>query len=286
MIKYVVIGDPVSHSRSPGMQNAAFEKAGLGRPYGRLHVTAEEIRDFAALARKKFAGVNITVPHKENIIPFVDEIDSVADLSSSVNTLDIRGGRIKGYSTDGYGLEYALRKNFNISPAGKTFCFTGCGGACRAVSIHLAKEGAGEIFLANRTLSKAENIARIISENFPLCRVNVLKLDDSKLLENAISSSDVLIQATSLGLKEDDPAPFDTKLLEANRKIAVFDTIYKNTPLLQAAEKLGIACAGGRDMLIHQGAASFRIWTGIEPDIDAMNRGFDITPVTDGDAKE
>ena len=100
------------------------------------------------------------------------------------------------------------------------------------------------------------------------------------------NSSDVLIQATSLGLKEDDPAPFDTKLLGANRKIAVFDTIYKNTPLLKAAEALGIACAGGRDMLIYQGAASFRIWTGLEPDIDAMNTGFDITPVTDGDAKE
>ncbi len=286
MIKYVVIGDPVSHSRSPGMQNAAFEKAGLGRPYGRFHVTREGLGEFAAFARKNLSGVNITVPHKENIIPFVDEIDAVAALSSSVNTLDIRNGRIKGYSTDGYGLEYALRKNFAVSPAGRTFCFTGCGGACRAVSIHLAKEGAAEIFLANRTLLKAENIARIISENFPSCRVHVLGLEDKKSLEHAIGSSDVLIQATSLGLKEDDPAPFDTKLLGANRKIAVFDTIYKKTPLLKAAEALAIPCAGGRDMLIYQGAASFRIWTSLEPDIAAMNAGFDITPVTDGDAKE
>ena len=286
MIKYAVIGDPVSHSRSPGMQNAAFERAGLGRPYGRFHVSAEAIKDFIAMAKEKLAGVNVTVPHKENVIPFVDEIDPVAALCNSVNTLDIRSGRIKGYSTDGYGLEYAVRKNFNIAPAGKAFCFTGCGGACRAAAIHLASAGAGEIFLANRTVAKAEHIAAVIAENYPDCKVHALALEDKKGLENAISSSDVLVQATSLGLKEDDPAPFDLELLQANRKIAVFDTIYKNTPLLRAAEKLCLSCAGGRDMLIFQGAASFRIWTGIEPDIDAMNAGFDITPVTLADAKE
>ena len=286
MIKYVVIGDPVAHSRSPGMQNAAFEKAGLGRPYGRIHVRKEEIGDFVSLARKKFSGVNITVPHKENIIPFLDEIDPVARLCRSVNTLDIRDGRIKGYSTDGCGLEHAILKNFAIPPGGKSFCFTGCGGACRAAAVHLAAEGAAEIFLANRTIAKAEDIAKIIVENFSGCRVHVLALEDKSALQNAIAASDVLIQTTSLGLKEDDPAPFDTKLLGANRKIAVFDTIYKNTPLLKAAEALSIPCAGGRDMLIYQGAASFRIWTGLEPDIAAMNTGFDITPVTDGDAKE
>lgn len=286
MIKYAVIGDPVSHSRSPGMQNAAFEKAGLGRPYGRFHVSAEAVKDFIGMAKEKLAGVNVTVPHKENVIPFLDEIDPVAALCRSVNTLDIRSGRIKGYSTDGYGLEYAVRKNFHIAPAGKAFCFTGCGGACRAAAIHLASAGAGEIFLANRTVAKAEHIASVIAENYPECKVHALALEDKKSLESAISSSDVLVQATSLGLKEDDPAPFDLELLQANRQIAVFDTIYKNTPLLRAAEKLCLSCAGGRDMLIFQGAASFRIWTGIEPDIDAMNTGFDITPVTLADAKE
>lgn len=286
MIKYVVIGDPVSHSRSPGMQNMAFEKAGLGRPYGRIHVKKEEMADFIALAGKRFSGVNITVPHKDAVIPFLDEIDPAAQRCRSVNTLDIRNGRIKGYSTDGYGLEYALRQNFDISPDGSSFCFTGCGGACRATAIHLAEKGARKICLFNRTLSKAEEIAQIIQENFPACQVRTALLNDTVQLEEAISSCDALIQATSLGLKEEDPAPFDLDLLQASRKIAVFDTIYKNTPLLQAAAKLHLPCAGGRAMLIHQGAASFRLWTGLEPDLDAMNRGFDITPVTDGDAKE
>jgi shikimate dehydrogenase len=286
MIKYVVTGDPVSHSRSPGMQNAAFEKLGMGRPYGRCHVTRESLPEFFAMAKKKLSGVNITVPHKENILPFPDEIDPVAALCRSVNTLDIRNGKVKGYSTDGYGLEQAVRKNFNIPSAGKSFCFIGCGGACRASAVHLAAEGAGKIFLANRTVEKAADIARIIAENFPACQVHFFALQEKKELEDAIASADVLIQSTSLGLKEEDPAPFDLTLLEANNKIAVFDTIYKNTKLLQAAAKLHLPCAGGRDMLIYQGAASFRIWTGMEPDIAAMNAGFDITPVTDGDGKE
>ena len=286
MIKYVVIGDPVSHSRSPGMQNAAFERLGMGRPYGRCHVSREDLPDFFAMAKKRLSGVNITVPHKENALPFLDEIDPIARLCRSVNTLDIRNGRIKGYSTDGYGLEQAVRKNFGLPPAGKTFCFTGCGGACRAAAIHLAAEGAGRIFLANRTVEKAADIARIIAENFPSCQVHFLPLGDKKELETAIAASDVLIQATSLGLKETDPAPFDLKLLNANKKIAVFDTIYKQTLLLEEAERLNLPCTGGRDMLIWQGAASFRLWTGMEPDIDAMNTGFDITPVTDGDGKE
>ena len=286
MIKYTVIGDPVSHSRSPGMQNAAFAQAGLGRPYGRRHVTKEELSTFVKEARQKLLGVNITVPHKEAVIPFLDEIDPAALLCSSVNTLDIRNGRVRGYSTDGYGLEYALRENFQISPRGSRFVFTGRGGACRAAAIHLAAEGAKKIFLINRTLAKAEDIARIIAENFPSCQAEVISLADNRKIGEAFADSQVLIQSTSLGLKADDPVPFDPALLEVNRELAVFDTIYKNTPLLQRAAALGMRCAGGRAMLIHQGAQSFRIWTGLEPDIKAMEQGFDITPVTDADAQE
>lgn len=286
MIKYAVIGDPVGHSRSPGMQNPAFERAGLGRPYGRRHVRKEELADFIAEARKMLLGVNVTVPHKENVIPFLDEIDPLAELCRSVNTLDIRSGRIKGYSTDGYGLEYALRENFAVSPAGKTFCFAGCGGACRAAALHFAAASAGRIFLANRTLSRAESIAELIAEHFPQCEVRTFELNDSGRMQEAIAVSDVLIQTTSLGLKADDPPPFDLQLLDANRNIAVFDTIYQNTRLLQKAAASGLKCAGGKSMLIHQGAASFRIWTGLEPDIEAMKQGFEITPVTDGDGEE
>ena len=137
------------------MQNAAFESAGLGRPYGRTHVTGANFSSFIAKARRELCGVNITVPHKETVIPFLDEIDPVAALCRSVNTLDIRNGIIRGYSTDGYGLEHAVFENFSIKPAGSTFCFTGCGGACRATAVHLASRGAEKIFLFNRTLEKA-----------------------------------------------------------------------------------------------------------------------------------
>ena len=286
MIKFTVIGDPVAHSRSPGMQNAAFERAGLGRPYVRRHVRKEELSSFVAEARRLFRGVNITVPLKEAVIPLLDEIDPAAARCGSVNTLDIRDGKVRGYSTDGYGLEYALRENFAVSPAGETFCFIGCGGACRATALHLAENGAKALHLVNRTMAKAGDIASNIARYAPGCRVGIHALDDAAGLADAIADSAVLIQATSLGLAETDPPPFDPALLEANRNIAVFDTIYKNTPLLRRAAAAGLRCAGGKAMLIHQGAASFRIWTGLEPDLDAMRAGFDITPVTDGDGKE
>ena len=286
MIKYVVIGDPVSHSRSPGMQNAAFEAAGMGRPYGRKHVPKESIASFVAYAREHLAGVNITVPDKEAVIPYLDEIDPAAARCQSVNTLVIRNGIVKGFSTDGYGLEHAVLENFGIAVAGNTFCFVGCGGACRAAACHMAESGARKIFLVNRTLAKAQSIARIINQDFPACEVFVMQPDDKKNLAEAIRSSAVLIQSTSLGLKEDDPAPFDLALLDNNPEICVFDTIYKNTHLLQHCSAAGLKHAGGRAMLIHQGAASFRLWTGLEPDLDAMNRGFDITPVSCGDGEE
>ncbi|MBQ7207770.1 MAG: shikimate dehydrogenase [Lentisphaeria bacterium] len=286
MIKFVVIGDPVAHSRSPGMQNMAFERAGLGRPYGRRHVTRDGLAAFVAEAKKSLAGVNITVPHKEAVIPFLDAIDPAAARCGSVNTLDIRDGKVRGFSTDGYGLEYALKENFDISPAGTDFCFIGCGGACRATALHLAESGARSIHLVNRTLAKAEAAAGNIARFAPGCRVSVHSLNDGRSVEEAIAGSGVLIQATSLGLSEEDPPPFDPELLRANPGIAVFDTIYKKTRLLRAAEALHLRCAGGKSMLIHQGAASFRIWTGREPDLEAMRSGFDITPVTDGDGEE
>ena len=285
MIKYAVIGDPISHSRSPGMQNAAFEKAQLGRPYGRIHVLPQDLGSFGAWARENLSGVNITVPHKEKIIPFLDEIDPRAAACGSVNTLKISGGRITGYSTDGIGLEHAVEKNFSIPAAGRTFCFTGCGGACRAAAFHLAAEGAARIFLFNRTVEKAQTLAEDIARHYGNCRLEAGSIADQTALGNAIVCSDVLVQATSLGLHENDPAPFELALLLENRKIAVFDTIYKNTPLLQFCRENDIACAGGRNMLIYQGAASFRLWTGIDPDIEAMQQGFDITPVTDGDGR-
>ena len=166
MRNYAVIGDPVGHSRSPGMQNAAFEHYRLGSPYVKRHVRPGELGAFVEEARRTLAGFNCTVPHKSAIIPYLDEVDPKALAASSVNTVTVReDGTLAGTSTDGYGLEMALETNFGRPLAGAEVCFIGCGGAAHATSFHLAERGVRTIRLANRTLSKAEELAEKLQGN-------------------------------------------------------------------------------------------------------------------------
>ena len=278
MIKYLVIGDPVAHSRSPKMQNAAFELCGLGSPYGIRHVKPEELPEFFKYARTHLAGVNLTVPHKLMAADLADTLTLRAKQCKSVNTLIIKDGHITGDSTDGIGLERALMYNFDLPLKGKSFLFAGAGGAARATAIHFACAGAKRIMFLNRTASKALEIINDIDALQTGCVCSFIDPQDREHLAEVLKNTDCIIQATSLGLKEDDPAPFDLSLLEVNTQLVIFDTIYKNTKLLQKAAELGIPCAGGKEMLIQQGAESFRLWTNIEPDLDAMRAGFELPP--------
>lgn len=273
-ITHLVLGDPVAHSRSPGLQNAAFEAEKLGRPYARLHIKVEDLPEFSDFARKYLKGVNLTVPHKHAIIPLCDEVDPAAALCGSVNTLAVRNGRLYGYSTDGPGLEYALKREFGFDAKGKNILFLGAGGACRATAFHLALNGAGSIVIANRTVEKAEELAGAISQN-STCSASGISITDEDSMKHALLDADAVIQATSCGLKEDDPSPIDTGWITQNCHFDLFDTIYKDTALQKACRAKGLRTAGGKFMLIGQGAASFRIWTGIEPDIEKMEKGFD-----------
>lgn len=278
MIKYLVIGDPVAHSRSPGMQNAAFEACGLGRPYGRRHVLKSEMPEFFEFARKNLLGVNITVPHKLEAFRLADELTPRAAACKSVNTLIINNGHILGDSTDGVGLQRALEYNFRRPVKKGRFLFLGAGGAAQATALHLAQEGAAKIIIVNRTVSKAEALAELIAANAPHCCCEVYEKLTSGNAGETLGKADFLIQATSLGLKDSDPAPFDLQLLAAGMCPAVFDTIYRRTPLLQRAAELKLPCADGKEMLIQQGAASFEAWTGLSAPLDAMRAGFELPP--------
>ncbi len=275
MIKYMVIGDPVAHSRSPGMQNAAFECCGLGSPYGIRQVHSSELESFIEFARQNLLGVNITVPHKAAVIPFLDSIDPEAQVSGSVNTLIIKNGHIHGTSTDGYGIEHALLESFNLSVAGISAVFIGAGGASHATAFHLASRGAKSIRIANRTLARAQELAEKIHHFHTETVTEAIGLDDADTLRRWIAEADVLIQATSLGIKPEDPPPFNLELLNTGSKLHIFDTIYRETPLLKQASKLGIPACGGKLMLIYQGARSFELWTGQTAPLEAMRRGFE-----------
>ena len=168
--------------------------------------------------------------------------------------------------------------NFSLPVKDKNFIFLGAGGAARATAIHFAVSGARRIMFINRTASKAFEIIDDIDDLQTGCFCCFATPQDRDAISAELKNCDCIIQATSLGLKEDDPAPIDLSLLEINKNLVIFDTIYKDTKILQKAGELGIRCSGGKEMLIQQGAESFRIWTQKEPDLDAMRAGFELPP--------
>ena len=274
MSKYAVIGHPVGHSRSPGMQNAGFRACGVDAEYLKLEVAPEEFPDFIGFAVENLAGFNLTVPHKQIILPYLDAIDPDAEKIGSVNTVKVLpGGKLVGCSTDGVGFEEAVRFELGMELAGKSCLLLGCGGAARAVAFRIAGSGAASLKIANRTPDRAEALARELDAG-----VEALGLTDREKLAAALDEADLLVQATSLGLRKEDAPPIDLALLDAVDDLAVIDLVYLPTPLLKKAAERGFRHCDGREMLLRQGAASFRFWTAREPPVEAMRRGMEQDP--------
>lgn len=273
--KYAVIGNPIGHSKSPQMQNAGFEYYGMGSIYGKKLVLPDELGEFVDFARKNLLGFNITVPYKQDIIPYVDEISDVAKLSHSVNTIKIENGRFIATSTDGVGLATALQVHFNKDVKDLRVTFAGAGGAAQAAAWYFACNGASMINIANRSIEKAEKLSVDLKSAFPALQSAVCELADSAKMAEFVRCSDVLIQSTSLGLKDGDAAPFELKVLADNKNICVYDLIYKETEILKYCGANNILCANGSDMLLYQGAASFEFWTGRKAPVEAMRKGLE-----------
>lgn len=271
-IKYAVIGDPVAHSVSPAMQNAGFMAAGLDERYGKYHVKPEDLAGFTEFARHNLYGFNATVPHKSALIPLLDEVAPAALAANSVNTVIVRNGKLYGDSTDGYGLESALQEAFGLEIAGSRIVMLGAGGAAQATAFEFVTRQAAQLTIINRTKSKAEALAaHLAGKNTAL---TALGNDETALIAAAVANSDVVIQATSAGLHENDAPPLELELLQ--NAPAVFDMIYKNTAVLQYARSHNIPCADGRGMLLHQGAKSFSLWTQRPAPLAAMRSALDM----------
>lgn len=268
MIKFAVIGDPISHSLSPLMHNAALKELKIDGSYEAIHVPLEKLPEFTEYARKNLAGFNITVPHKKNIIPLLDHVSDHAIFADSVNTVTVRNGKLYGDSTDGYGLETALKESFDFSVKGGNIVFIGCGGAAHAAAAWFARQEAVRIAILNRSLGKAQDLAEKLKSNYPALNAEAFSILDPDEIKKAFNGAAVAIQCTSLGLKPDDPAPIPPELLPEG--ICYYDTIYKRTPLFCAAEEKGIPCGAGLGMLLHQGARSFEIWTGCKAPVEVM----------------
>ncbi len=257
--RYALLGWPVAHSLSPPMQDAAFSAAGIEATYELIAVPPKDLAAVMTRLRlSDYRGWNITVPHKQRALSFLDSVETAAQAAGSVNTVINRDGRLHGCSTDGYGLAAALKENFGLVPEGQTFVFVGAGGAARATSVYLAAQGAREVVIINRTLSRAETIADAIRRVAPNCRVRCLATTELDHIEDCLQAASVLVQATSLGLHENDSLPLPSEILP--KHLPVLDMIYRSTPFLVQAAARGCPVADGRGMLLHQGARSFELW--------------------------
>ena len=260
------------------MHNAAFAELGLNWRYLAFKVNPKNLR--AALEGAKamgFAGINLTVPHKLLAVEMVDALDESAKKWGAVNTIKFDSGvgtlpapliRAVGFNTDADAFATALRTDLKLELHGARILLLGTGGAGRTAALKLASENIAELFLVNRTLSKADEIANEIKKRFPSVEVSVGFPE---------TNVDLLVNATSLGLRADDAPPLDQRQFSLNQTRAVYDMIYRpaETVLLKAAKAAGCKTANGLGMLLHQGAKAFEIWTGKTAPLDVMHRALE-----------
>lgn len=263
-----VIGDPVEHSLSPVMYNAAFMAIGLEKEftYQRMKIRKEDLRDFIEKVRTgKVTGASVTMPLKEAITSLVDELSEEARFIKAVNTVYEKDGKVVGHNTDGIGCIKALEES-GVSIIGKNVVLLGAGGAAKAIAYRLARGSVDRLVILNRTLDKAEALASVLREQID---VDAGSLD---CLKNALSCADVLINATSVGMrgKLEGVTLVTAELMHPD--LAVFDIVYvpKRTRLLEEALKAEALDIEGCGMLVHQGAEQFKIFTGRNPPVEVM----------------
>ncbi len=263
-----IIGDPIEHTMSPVMHNAAFEDKGVDYVYLAFRVKKEELgKAIEGMRALNMKGLNITIPHKVAVIQFLDELDHLADKIGAVNTVVNNDGVLKGYNTDATGFLQALRER-GIEPKGKSVVILGAGGASRAISFILAERGSSLVIL-NRTWDKARICADRISEIFQ-SEATSLKLNRGNLAA-ALSPADILVNATSVGMSPDiNETPVTSNLLKPG--LVVFDIVYNpiKTRLQREAEVAGATVISGLDMFVWQGALAFEKWTGLKAPIGVM----------------
>jgi shikimate dehydrogenase len=263
-----IIGDPVEHSLSPLMHNAAFKHLEMDYVYVPFHVKRGKLGGAIGGARSMgIKGLNVTIPHKTDVISYLDELDQAARLIGAVNTIKFTENTAKGYNTDGVGAVKALEEITAVKD--KKVVIMGAGGAARAISFQLILNGIGGLYIANRTLKKAAQLAADIGSKLEFSP-KVISLKEMEL-----SSTDILINTTPVGMYPHQNQPPLVRSDQMHPELVVNDVIYNplKTALLEEAEKAGAQTVNGTKMLIYQGLESFRIWTGVTPPVEVFAKG-------------
>ena len=269
---FILFGDPVAHSLSPVMQNAALQAAGIDGLYIPWRVKSAGLPTaFESLRRMdNFGGANVTLPHKEQAFALVDTLTKEAAAVGAVNTIVATGGRLLGANTDGLGFLRSLREEADFLPRGKPAVILGAGGAARAVAWSLAEAGAAELAIVNRTVERAQSLAEFVNRATGVSAIG-LGPDDPRMPAR-VSNCALVVNTTSIGLHLSDPPPIDPNLLQSGT--VVYDLIYRprETALLREAKQRGCRVLGGLGMLLYQGALAFELWTGQKPSEEAMRQ--------------
>lgn len=266
---YYIIGDPISHSLSPGMQNAAFSALNLNCTYLSFRVPVQELKEsMDSLRAINVSGFNVTIPHKVNVIKYLDELDATAEKAGAVNTVNNIEGTFRGYNTDIAGfIEPLRRRKFDFNAVGTTILILGAGGAARAIVAALSEEkAAGRVVIANRDQSRAKELAMIGSKLGLRCET--IALEDA---EKVSPDAGLIVNATSIGLSN-EPSPVGSDHIKKGS--VVYDIVYRPvvTDLLEQAKFAEAHVVYGYEMLIEQGAKAFEIWTGLPAPRDAMKK--------------
>ena len=263
-----LIGHPVEHSFSPPMHNAAFKDLEMDYAYVAFNVNPQNLKSAIDGAKSlSIKGFNVTIPHKIDVMNYLDEIDEVANLIGAVNTIDFKN--MKGYNTDGIGAVRAIEEVTSIK--NKKVVIAGAGGASRAISFYIAKYGAENLTILNRSVEKARNLAGDVTNSG---LIGDVKSDSISQINSYLDDCDILINTTPIGMHphiDDEPIANSDSMHEG---LVVFDAVYNpnETVLLKEAIDAGAKPVYGIKMLLYQGAESFKIWTGRDAPIDVMEK--------------
>jgi shikimate dehydrogenase len=265
-----IIGDPIGHTISPVMHNAAFGALGLNYRYFPFPVKKEELKEAISRMRaQNFRGLNVTLPHKMAVLPYLDELDPLARALGAVNTIVNENGRLKGYNTDAPAfLQVLLEKG--VAPEEKHIVILGAGGTGRSLAFILAKRRA-RLTILNRSLAAARSLAEQVQKTFQT-EITGGPLEETALAL-ALLSADIVVNATSVGMSpQAEGTPVPSRLIRPGQ--VVFDVVYNpvQTRLLREAEARGAVAISGLDMLVWQGALAFEKWTGQRGPIDVMKK--------------
>lgn len=269
--RLAVIGNPIAHSKSPQMQQAALDAAGIDTRYVRIQGGLEE-HDWENLIKELhqagFKGLNVTVPFKKKAFQIAEERDALSELCQASNTLIPTATGWKAVNTDGPGFEQALRESFQMELSEKRVLIMGaCGGAGLALACQAALSKSPEIILVNRPRPELQELQLKLKACAPDSKISCCHFTSPEF-RDAVQRAELIVNATSLGLKESDPMPFPADWLDASQ--ALYDIVTHSTALAQAAQKRACRCATGESMLLWQGAYAFEYWFAMMPRVDAM----------------